>query len=374
MKHVSKAELNQPIELGKGVIVLTYGCNLKCSFCYAAAEVFDKPGIMKPVEAMRSMEFMASVGIKTVTLLGGEPTLYKGLTDVIEYGLELGVTSWIVTNGTRIAETDLGFRLFQSGLKGGCISFHGHTPIEHDTATRQIGSFELAKAALRKALDNGWPLYPMVTVMERNLETVLPLIEDLRGMGCKTIYINYGLPNISQEHNIGGDAGPMALAKLSEELFRLQKPLDARFIFNREKNKIPLCHFDYDTLKDMFADEIIGTGCEAVQGNTIVVEPGGSALGCSHWVEHPLLSIYEDFEKLKLRTPEEFWDIWTNGPPAEYRKSISDYPYEKCGDCGWRKSGMCYGGCKIWQESGIIPKFKKYEVVHAEPYNKKYAY
>lgn len=352
------------IELGKGVIVLTYGCNMKCSFCYAAAEVFDKPATMPIAEAKRSIDFLSNLGVKTVTLLGGEPTFYKHLHEVVEYGLEKGVSGWIVTNGTRFATGDYAPRLIEAGIKGGCISLHGHTPAEHDSATRMIGSFETAIEAVKRSVNKGWPFYPMITVMERNLASVLQLVNMLRDLGCGTIYINYGLPGISDKYNVGGDATPEALAKLSEELFLMQDELGVRFLFNREKNKIPLCHFNHDILKNMFDDHAIGSGCEAVQGNTIVIEPGGSALGCSHWVEHPLLNIYDNYDTLQLRSVDEFWDVWMNGEPAAYRDSLSYFPYEQCEGCGWRLDGKCFGGCKVWQEAGNLPKLKKL-TVHA---------
>jgi len=366
----NKSDAHTPgtIEMGKGVIVLTYGCNLRCSFCYAAAEVFDKPSSMSRDEGFKSMEFMSSIGIKTLTLLGGEPTLYKHLPDMVEYGTNLGVSSWIVTNGFKLALSDLGNELLDRGLKGGCISLHGHTPEEHDTATKKKGSYDIAMRAVNLAVENNWPFYPMVTVMERNLDNVLPLITALSDVGCELIYINYGLPSVSEDYNIGGDASPEALALLSQELYHLQKPLGVKFIFNREKNKVPLCHFDYDTLNQMFEEEIIGTGCEAAQGNTIVVEPGGSALGCSHWVEHPLLNIYKNYENLELLSPEEFWKEWNHGEPAQYRDSLSYFPYEKCEDCGWRKSGKCFGGCKVWQKAGVLPKYKKFDPIPATPH------
>jgi radical SAM protein with 4Fe4S-binding SPASM domain len=210
--------------------------------------------------------------------------------------------------------------------------------------------------AVELAARRGWPLFPMLTVMDSNIGSVLRVVDNLVALGCKTVYINYGIPNVVRELDTGIDASPQALARLSEQLFRLQPQLGVRFIFNREKNKIPLCHFDYETLKEMFEEEVIGTGCEAAQGNTVIVEPGGKLLGCSHWVEHPLLNIYKDYKALELLEPGEFWQRWETGRPAEFRDELRYYPYEQCADCGWRKDKKCFGGCKVWQNAGVLPK------------------
>lgn len=343
------------INMGKGVLVLTYSCNLKCSFCYAGVEVFDRPRSMSIAEARRGIEFMRSIGIQTFTLLGGEPTVYGRLAEVVRYAAEQDMGAWIVTNGSRLADAGYGQELVDAGLKGGCISIHGHSAAQHDGGTQVPGSFDSAVAAVRNAVDQDWPIYPMLTVMDSNLADVMPAIELFRGLGCKTIYINYGVPNIVPDLDTGVASGPEALARLTEELFNLMPSLGVRFVFNREKNKIPLCHFDHDLLAEMFASEIIGTGCEAAEGSTVVIEPGGSVLGCSHWVDHPLLSIYRDYECLELLTPDEFWAQWSTGNPAAYREDMRFFPYDACTGCGWRTSKMCFGGCKVWQSAGAIP-------------------
>lgn len=344
-----------PIEMGKGVLVLTYSCNLKCSFCYAGVEVFDKPKSMSLAEAKRGIDFMAMIGISTYTLLGGEPTVYGHLEDVVRYSAEKGIGPWIVTNGARMADEDYAERIVNAGLKGGCISIHGHTAAEHDAGTQIPGSFDKAMAAVRLAVEREWPLYPMLTVMDSNIGSVLGAVELFREAGCRTIYINYGVPNVVSDLDTGVASGPEALAALSMELFAMQRDLGVRFIFNREKNKVPLCHFDHDVLHEMFADEVIGTGCEAAEGNTIVIEPGGSVLGCSHWVSHPLVNIYRDRSTLELISAEEFWSAWASGPAAAYRDSMRFFPYDKCEGCGWRLEKKCFGGCKVWQSAGTIP-------------------
>lgn len=342
--------------MGKGVLILTYACNLKCSFCYAGHEVFGKPKTMRSGEAYAGIDFMASIGIRTFTLLGGEPTIHRDLLDVIRYAAGRDMGPWVVTNGVKLADPAFAEALLDAGLKGGCISLHGDKAAEHDAVTGIPGSYAAAMRATARAAERGWPLFPMLTVMEPTLGQVRPVIDLLVGMGCRTIYINYGLPNIKAELDSGVDSSPQRLARLTEELYAMQSELGVRFIFNREKNKIPLCHFDYDTLQDMFRDSVIGVGCEAAEGNTVVIEPGGSVLGCSHWVDHPLINIYKDRDRLELIGAEEFWDLWMSGKPLDYRRDLRFYPYEACVDCGWRKAEMCFGGCKVWQQAGVLPR------------------
>lgn len=88
------------------------------------------------------------------------------------------------------------------------------------------------------------------------------------------------------------------------------------------KNKIPLCFFDDDKFETMKGEKQIGTGCEFIKGNTIVIEPGGNVLGCSHWVKHPLMNIYKNYNDLETISEKEFWNVWMNGFPSEVRKKL----------------------------------------------------
>jgi hypothetical protein len=74
-----------------------------------------------------------------------------------------------------------------------------------------------------------------------------------------------------------------------------------------------------------------------------------------------LLNIYRDYTRLELLSASEFRALWHAGEPARFRVDLSHYPYEKCRDCGWRLDGKCFGGCKVWQSSGLIPKLIKLE-------------
>src|SRR5439155_9819920 len=109
------------IEMGKAVLVLTYGCNLRCSFCYAGHEVFAAThASMSYEEACRGIDFMEMLGIPTYTLLGGEPTIHRDVLRIVEYSSAKGIGPWIVTNGVRISKNrDFGQALVDAGLKGG---------------------------------------------------------------------------------------------------------------------------------------------------------------------------------------------------------------------------------------------------------------
>lgn len=340
--------------MGKGVIVPTYACNQRCECCYAMSNIISANKYMDIPEMKATIDFFRMIKIKTITILGGEPLAYKHIFELVEYALKQGITSWIVTNGTKLADPEMGNELMNRGLIGGCISLFGMNSEYHDRLTGRKGAFENVLKALENNLKYKWNFNPMITVGKEAAASLLDDISVLKEMGYKKVYINYGIPNVNAEFDSKFDLTPLELAEITKQLYEYQNQNDMVFIFNCEKNKIPLCLFDEQVFSDLVERKQIGFGCELVQGNTVVVEPGGDVLGCSHWVGHNLMNIYKDYEKLSLIDEEEFWDIWMNGYPAKFRNKAEIYPYEKCNYCDKRKEGLCKGGCKSWMSQKIV--------------------
>lgn len=74
-------------------------CNYKCKFCFAVFD--DVPGRLTREQAIRVVEQIAPHCTK-ITFVGGEPTLCPFLGDLVEAAHRLGLTTCVVSNGTRL--------------------------------------------------------------------------------------------------------------------------------------------------------------------------------------------------------------------------------------------------------------------------------
>jgi len=81
-------------------------CNMKCGFCFATFQDIGQEvlpeGHMPREEALAVVEALAAAGFEKITFAGGEPTLCPWLPDLISRARETGLTTTIVTNGSRI--------------------------------------------------------------------------------------------------------------------------------------------------------------------------------------------------------------------------------------------------------------------------------
>ncbi len=83
-------------------------CNMRCKFCYATFQDVKRSVLPKghlPKErSIDLVHHLAEHGFEKITFAGGEPTLCPWLGDLIRTAKEAGMTTMVVTNGTRLDE------------------------------------------------------------------------------------------------------------------------------------------------------------------------------------------------------------------------------------------------------------------------------
>ena len=81
-------------------------CNMKCKFCFATFQDVNKivlpKGHLPKNQAIEIIHEIAKYGFKKITFVGGEPTLCPWLSDLIKTAKVNGLTTMIVTNGTKL--------------------------------------------------------------------------------------------------------------------------------------------------------------------------------------------------------------------------------------------------------------------------------
>ncbi|MGW2561756.1 radical SAM protein [Streptomyces sp. NPDC001514] len=159
---------------------LLYRCNFECLHCFHGerlkyADAFTAEEAVNLIRLMRDQ-----YGTETVTLLGGEPFVYKDLPQVIRYAKqELGLQVEICTNGYRIERRLTEIAPYLDLLR---ISLEG-TGATNDYIRKQ-GSYQSALNALSRAREIGVRTGATMTVTSRNIDQVLPLARTLQEYGA----------------------------------------------------------------------------------------------------------------------------------------------------------------------------------------------
>ena len=113
---------------------LLLACNMACTHCFAA----NLSGKRLPTkDAVKVVRMISKAGFEKINFAGGEPMLHPGLDRLIRAAKEGGMTTSIVTNGTRITKRWLdGISPYLDWL---AFSIDSARPDTHDVSGRTTG-------------------------------------------------------------------------------------------------------------------------------------------------------------------------------------------------------------------------------------------
>ncbi|NOZ85663.1 MAG: radical SAM protein [Deltaproteobacteria bacterium] len=241
-------QINLEVSLGKA-------CNNRCLFC-ANGIVPPADRQWTPREVVKDeIERGLGEGCTSLGFLGGEPTLYPWLEEVVDYARRIGYSRVaLCTNGTRLAVNELARKMVDSGVTRLAISIHSRNGMLEDRLTGRPGSFKQKMDGLVQALN-----LDSLGLLEHGLalESVLvaPVLPDLPGY-CK-FFSDMGVRDF--RFNVMRPEGKTAEDKSMVPCMReVGEALGELFIYNLESlnrkitfGDLPLCILPPHILADM---------------------------------------------------------------------------------------------------------------------------
>ena len=117
---------------------LLQACNMRCGHCFAA----NLHMAHLPLgEAREIVRLLSQAGFKKINFAGGEPMLYPELDCLIREAKENGMTTSIVTNGTKI--TDRWLDAMSGHLDWIALSIDSADPDTHKLSGRAAGGYPM---------------------------------------------------------------------------------------------------------------------------------------------------------------------------------------------------------------------------------------
>jgi MoaA/NifB/PqqE/SkfB family radical SAM enzyme len=168
----------------RGEIILTGKCNYKCSYCQGLPVKNDIPLAL----AHSAIDIWAGEHLKNIRFSGGEPTLYKGLADLIQHSHEAGVDRiGLSTNGT--AAPEYYRKLVQYGLNDLAISLDSFIPsLSNRIAQVQNSQWERVVENIRM-LSSLTYVTVSVVFTDENVAFAQDIIRFAHGLGVADIRI-----------------------------------------------------------------------------------------------------------------------------------------------------------------------------------------
>lgn len=171
-------------------LYINYQCGLRCTHCFIGDKLELNYEI--PLDfAYSIINRLHEAGIENITLLGGEPTLYKNIEALISFILLKNIGLRVVTNGQKPC-LNLLKKLPQETLKKihFCFSVDGADSKTND-AIRGKGTFERLEKSIQKAKDKNVSISGITSLSLQNKDGIFDIIDFCSHYGLKYLNIHY---------------------------------------------------------------------------------------------------------------------------------------------------------------------------------------
>ncbi|MBU7041533.1 MAG: radical SAM protein [Theionarchaea archaeon] len=294
-------------------IEVTHACNLNCPHCLFAAGK-KHPDELTTEEIKALYDEWADMKVFKVNISGGEPFMREDIVEILNYGNEVGLQQYVITNATLITE-DI-FQLIPRNIKFG-VSLDGFQET-HDRI-RGKGSFARTAEVVEMFLREGTKFGINVTMCQINKGEAERLMTHWLDRGIK-VSLSPVLPfGRSSEHQ-----KQLWLRKEDADDFIRMRELKIRRVKSRDRNLYGGPHpLHVDDMPELFQRAFLA--CEGARTD-VWVRFDGNVYPCAD------TAALEEFCMGNLRD-ESFKEIWENGRGGTAFRQITKDSFSECKTC-----------------------------------------
>lgn len=326
-------------------IVTNYSCNNKCKWCYSNYYIKQKDKVSLDFGfAKEIIRLLSEIGVQRINILGGEPTLYKYILELISFIRSCKMDAVIITNGRRLSNIDFLKDLKKSGISRIAVSIEGCDSKSQSEITGISTSFNETIQGLRNCFSENINFQTNTVISHENIQTYYKLIDILKEIGLQYISMSSCTPPLKIDYDFSNFMGLKKQANLIENLYIYGKKigLEIGSLF-----RMPLCLLSSNVRDEMLSKNLLQNGCNVYSGNSFAINPDGTILPCSHFMGYSVMSLADKKHPLKAITKKQFLKMWNKGEPLKTRKNVWKYRSKKCIGCKYYAK-LCFAGCPLF--------------------------
>ena len=309
---------------------VTYRCNAHCIHCYAPP---PEPYITELTfqEWKDVLQDISDMGAFRVIFTGGEALLRKDIFDMIAWAHELGLLTFLETNGSLINRENAE-NLVNAGIDVVNISINRCTPSDYDAFSGFKGLFNRAVTALKTL--NTYPVETSVftTITKVNIKEIPDIIDLAASLGVNRIAFVHISP--AGRAQPGSDLFPSA-----------QEYIDVLNHIHEKDEQYPDLVIKYPNLPAFYFQESIGLEAyDRVKNHEgyielctagitgYVIDPAGNVKPCTVTSGITLGNVRTD----SLKT------LWLSSPVLECLRNVEKSTETPCNTC--TLNNICVAG------------------------------
>jgi len=169
----------------RAVLYVGYPCNIKCKFCYFQHKINKKWKNIRMAK-LEAFLYRYLFGNNRVDLMGGEPTIYPKIKELIEYCKKIGLRPSPITNGIALSNEKRVVSFKEAGVYDYLVSVHGLEDV-HDELVGLKNSFRIQKKAIDNLKKHNIPIRINVTLNKFNTPQLPEMAEYFKEIGAKVV-------------------------------------------------------------------------------------------------------------------------------------------------------------------------------------------
>lgn len=198
-------------------ICLTKCCNLECTYCYAEAGK-SRNGDLTSEQWQEATRTLVHLGMRKVTITGGEPTLSKALFPVLQVLVETDVAIQLFTNGLLLKHSTIE-KLKETPLNFVQVSLDSVQPKYHDRYRGQ--SHALVLRGIKLLSQEGIPVVIGANIFPDTIGEVAVLAELADSLGvslrCNPIEARGRGSQFNDKETVANESFTASLSKAVKE-------------------------------------------------------------------------------------------------------------------------------------------------------------
>jgi len=318
-------------------LTVNRSCNLRCQWCYGSSSGFTSGSDMNFETAKNIVLLLKDLGVKTVVVIGGEPTLWKDLFKLNDFCNSLSIKTNLVTNAYAFRSESFWLEYLK----------HPNTCIEPSLKAFDQQSnllitnskdFEGIKAGMRMVTSKFKCQISVIysTLIENDLLKMVSAAVDLGAFSVRVV--------VCKPMSVDGKF----IAPFTVEYGKMVAEISGNYekMLEITRNHLsfglntPLCIWPKDFVQDVIAKKRIGMGCQFQCRSGIVFDTDGKVILCNSMFDCPVGQYGVDFDDSK-----SFLALLNSDKVGNVYKHINSYPSKECIGCDLYP--YCRGGCPV---------------------------
>lgn len=318
-------------------VTLNRQCNLRCHWCYAFSKDYRKADDMPKDFAEKIVDFLSDFQLDYVNLIGGEPTCYPYLEDIVHSISSKGMKAFLLTNGLAFADREYIERLVSKGLAGINLSMKGWSAESYMQNTG-VKAFDTMREAMQNVAQSHLESMASFVISFENVDFYLDAVAYACMQGIRQVFLSFEHDfSVLDGKEVRHDLSKIRyiVKRFTESYDRLQDITQGKFVLHQS---FPMCVWDHAFIKKLRERGQIQTSCQLLERSGLVFDTDGSLIPCNSMYQIPIGRFGVDFA-----SKTDFETFWKSDRICEIYNKFATLPSVTCNDCPDQM--LCGGGC-----------------------------